>query len=202
MEINKASLKDFKRRLKSIENDFERNVGEVIVKLVGNIDLFPVELHYHREIQFEDEKMIPDYFIKIKSRYAEHVIIIELKDYENISNVLPQLDKFYAQLEKLRRDKTYSGIIFHPLFVIQSEDKISDELNRRSMNLKIPIEKADLFTDLDKSIEKMNPQYAFLDFLKNTFNMQVAYEGKEFLEFEAVENHTFGVKHYTIWQYL
>jgi DGQHR domain-containing protein len=197
MEINKASLKDFKRRLKSIENDFERNVGEVIVKLVGNIDLFPVELHYHREIQFEDEKMIPDYFIKIKNRDAEHVIIIELKDYENISNVLPQLDKFYAQLEKLRRDKTYFGIIFHPLFVIRSEDKINDELNKRSMNLKIPIEKADLFTDLDKSIEKMNPQYAFLDFLKNTFNMQIAYEGKEFLELEAVENHTFGVKHYT-----
>jgi len=197
MEINRASLKDFKRRLRSIENDFERNVGEVLVKFVGTVDLFPLEMHYHREIQFENEKMIPDYFIKVKSRTEEHAIIIELKAYENITNVLPQLDKFYTQLEKLKRDRIYSGIIFHPLFVIRSEDEISDELNKRSNNYKIMVEKADLFVDLDKSIEKMNPQYALLDFLKNTFNVRIAYDGEEFLEFEAIENDTFGVKYYT-----
>jgi len=198
MEINRATLKDFKRRLRSIQNDFERQVGDVLVKLVGNVDLFPFELHYHREIQFENEKMSPDYFIKIKSRESEHVIIIELKEYEDISNVLPQLDKFYSQLEKLKRDRTYSGVIFHPLFVISSEDEISDELNRRSMNYKIPVEKEDIFVDLEESFEKMSPQYAFLDFLKNAFNIQVFYNvGEEFIELEAVENHTFGVKYYT-----
>jgi len=197
VEINSASLKDFKRRLRSIQNEFERNVGEVLVKLVGAVNLFPMEMHYHREIQFETEKMIPDYFIRIKSRNEEHVIIIELKEYENISNVIPQLDKFYTQLEKLKRDKTYSGIVFHPLFVISSEDEISDELNKRSLNYRIPVEKADLFADLDESIEKMSPQYAFLDFLKNTFNMQVAYDGSEFIELESIENDTFGVKYYT-----
>ena len=197
MEVNEKNLKEFKKKLKSIDNEFEREVGSVLANFVGVIELFPFELYYHREISLENEKMRPDYFIRIRGKNKEDVLIIELKKYANISAVLPQLNKFYQQLEKLKREPSYSGVTFHPLFVIDSEDDLTAELNNRANNYKILIEKADLFSDLEKLIETMNPQYALLDFLKNNFNIQVAFDGNEFLEFYAVENNIWNAQYYT-----
>lgn len=192
MELNKNTIKEFKKKLKSISNDFEREVGEVLIKLIGEINLFPFSLYYHRTIELEGEKFVPDYFLDIKNMDEHDLIIIELKKYSDIHSVLPQIDKFYNQISKFKNDPTYKDVKIYPLFVIESEDDITSELSNCAHSYGIKIYKSDLFEELDDMMADLTPQHALLDFLKNKFNIMIKYE-PEAIEVYALQNSTFGV---------
>ena len=192
MELKESTLKEFKKKIKSIDNDFERTVGEVLLNLIGEITLFPVNIHYHKRIEIDDESFIPDYTIDIKSGDLHHIIFIELKQYTDISGILPQLDKFYSQICKFKNEDAYKEFVVHPLFVVESEDEFTRELINRARNYQITIHKADLFDELSDLISNISPQYGFLDFIKNKFNIMIEFEPK-LIKRSCIQNQTFGL---------
>lgn len=192
MELKNSTIKDFRKKMKSITNEFEKKVGDIIIKLVGEINLFPIDLYYHRTIQLEGETFIPDYCIDIKNSNNHHIIIIELKKYATIAGIPPQLEKFYGQISKFQRDETYKEVKIHPLFVVESEDELTPDLINRAQKYDIKLFKESVFQELDDLITDINPQYGFLDFLKNRFNIMVSYE-PNYIEKYAVQNKTFDV---------
>lgn len=192
MELNKKTIKEFKKKISSISNDFKKEVGNVLIKLIGEVNLFPFTIYYHKTIEMEGEKFIPDYCLNIKNLDEEYMVIIELKEYSDIQSVLPQLDKFYNQISKFKNDSTYKDIKIYPLFVIESEDDITVELSNRAHKYGIKLYKSDLFEELDSMMGDLTPQHALLDFLKNKFNIMIKYEPED-IEVYAVQNNTFNV---------
>lgn len=193
MELNKSTLKDFRKKIKSVKNEFERSVGEVLIKLVGEISLFPVNFYYHKQIILENDSFIPDYAVELTSGNEKHYIFIELKQYSQIgNNLLPQLENFYRNISKFRSLEIYREYTVHSLFVIDSDDDLTHELINMAGKYDIQLYKESVFQELDDLITDIHPQYGFLDFLKNKFNIMIQYEPKV-IEKRALQNKTYNV---------
>lgn len=199
MNVTEKNLKDFRKTLKERANDLERKVGEILSKFVGEINFFGFDLYSQHKVELQGSSTIFDYAIRIKHRNIEEWVLVELKDYSDVSMLVPQARKF-AQ-ECILFEQKYPECKIHRLLIIDDvSEPLPPALTQECTIGKIILQTYSRIKMLDEQIESIGAEYTLLEYLKNSFNLVIRYHGEDMITVEAVKhvfnnrtNYTFSI---------
>lgn len=196
MNVNTNTLKDFRRSLKERHNELEREVGEILAEFVGEITRFQFDLFSQHAIEIQAQKYIFDYAIRIKHRGSEEWILMELKDWEDPSLLVPQAQKFGQECTLF--EQKFPDCKVHRLLVIDDGvTSIPENLAQECLNQKISLQRFSRLRMLQDQIEGVGPEFVLLEYLKNSFNIAIRYEGPQTIEVQAIKQCFDGKENYT-----
>jgi DGQHR domain-containing protein len=196
MNVNTNTLKDFRRSLKERHNELEREVGEILVKFVGEITRFQFDLFSQHTVELQGQKCVFDYAIRVKHRQSEEWILMELKDYEDSSLLAPQAQKF-GQECTLFEQKFPDCKVRRLLLIDDDATSPPANLTQECLNQKINLQHFSRLRMLDDQIEGVGPEFAILEYFKNSFNIAIRYEGPPTIDVQAVKQAFDGRENYT-----
>jgi len=187
MNVTEKNLKAFRKSLKERQNEFEGKVGSILSLFVSKMYHFEFNLFSQHKVELQDTNTIFDYAISIKHRTETEWILIELKDYQDPGILAPLAQKFGEDCSLFQQK--YSDLKVHRLFII---DDVAEALPHSLINIcsnySIRLQTYSRLLMLSEQIEGIGPEYALLEYLKNIFNISIAFEGSEYLSIKAVKN--------------
>ncbi len=187
MLVTEKNLKEFRKRLKERHNNLEREVGEILSYFVGEIKDFDFGLYAQHSIELDGRNTIFDYALKIRHRDAEDWVLIELKEYQDPSMLVPHISRFGEGCSLFQAK--YPECRAYRLFVIDTEEEaLPTNLSQEATKHKINVIHFAVVRMLEEQIEGVGPTHALLEFLKNAFDLSVRYPDRETISVEAVRN--------------
>jgi DGQHR domain-containing protein len=196
MNVNTNTLKDFRRSLKERHNELEREVGEILAEFVGEITRFQFDLFSQHTVELPAQRCVFDYAIRIKHRETEEWILMELKDFEDSSLLVPHAQKF-GQDCTLFKQKFPDCNVHRLLMIDDDASSPPANLTQECVNQGIILQYFSRLRMLGDQIEGVGPEFALLEYLKNSFNIAVRYEGPPTIEVEAIKQAFDGKENYT-----
>jgi DGQHR domain-containing protein len=200
MNVNISNLKDFRRKLKERNNELERKAGEILAKFVGEISRFEFEFFWQHTVELPGQKCCFDSAIRLRHRNAEEWILMELKDYEDPNLLVPQCHKF-GETCTLFQQK-FPDCKVHRLLIIEDAHAASSPVNltQECLNQAINLQQFSRLQMLSDQIEGVGAEFALLEYLKNSFNITIRYDGPPTTEVLAIKhsfddrlNYTFSI---------
>ncbi|HEY5504789.1 MAG TPA: DGQHR domain-containing protein [Sedimentisphaerales bacterium] len=171
-----------------------------MAKFVGEINHFEFELFWQHTIELPGQKCCFDSAIRMKHRDAEEWILMELKDYEDPGLLVPHCQKFGEQCTLFQQK--FPDCKVHRLLIIKDADAASPPVNlaQECLNQGINLQQFSRLQMLNDQIEGVGPEFALLEYLKNSFNIAIRYEAAVTTEVLAIKhsfqnkvNYTFSI---------
>ena len=124
---------------------------------------------------------------------------MELKDYEDTSLLVPQAQKFGERCTLY--GQKFPGCQVHRLMIIDDDTStLPPNLAEECLNQKIRLQRFSRIRMLDDQVEALGPEFALLEYLKNSFKISIRYAGAPAIQVRAVkqgfgktENYTFSI---------
>lgn len=196
MNVTEKNLKEFRKCLKERHNDFEGKVGFILSQFVSGINGFGFTLYSQHHVEYQGNKAVFDYVISIKHRICTEWILIELKDYEN-ADMLPNQARKFGENCLLFEQKNQDLKVHRLLIIDEVAEALPHNLTNICQNSNIRLQTYNWLLMLSNQIEGIGPEYALLEYLKNTFNLSVSFEGEEVLTIPAITNSFMNRVNYT-----